>query len=108
MYSEYIRGAGRGANSCSVIHPHWVKTPMIKILTDVGHQFRGPILTTEMISAAVVKQILTQSSGQVIIPSHFSVISLIRAFPSWLQEAARGKGSKDLRVLRDVQEAKGL
>ncbi|EIT75417.1 hydroxysteroid 17-beta dehydrogenase 11 [Aspergillus flavus] len=92
----------------SVIHPHWVKTPMIKILTDVGHQFRGPILTTEMISAAVVKQILTQSSGQVIIPSHFSVISLIRAFPSWLQEAARGKGSKDLRVLRDVQEAKGL
>ncbi|PIG89039.1 short-chain dehydrogenase/reductase 2 [Aspergillus arachidicola] len=78
----------------------WYKAPKVRT--------RGPILTTEMISAAVVKQILTQSSGQVIIPNHFSVISLIRAFPSWLQEAARGKGSKDLRVLRDVQEAKGL
>ena len=81
---------------------------MIQILTDVGHQFRGPVLTPEMISAAVVKQILTQSSGQVIIPNHFSGISLIRAFPSWFQEFARGKGSNDLRVLRDIQEAKGM
>ncbi|KAB8079670.1 hypothetical protein BDV29DRAFT_196791 [Aspergillus leporis] len=91
----------------SVVHPLWVKTPMIQPLTEVGHHFKQPILTPELVSAAVVKQILTQSSGQVILPNNLSVISLVRAFPSWLQEAARGRASKDLRVLREVQ-SKGL
>jgi hypothetical protein len=80
---------------------------MIQPLTEVGHHFKQPILTPELVSAAVVKQILTQSSGQVILPNNLSVISLVRAFPSWLQEAARGRASKDLRVLREVQ-SKGL
>ncbi|KAE8385265.1 hypothetical protein BDV23DRAFT_190952 [Aspergillus alliaceus] len=92
----------------SVIHPLWVKTPMIQPLTDVGDHFKQPVLTPELVSAAVIKQILTQSSGQVILPNYLSPISLVRALPSWLQEAARGRASRDLRVLRDVQEAKGL
>ncbi|PLB48550.1 hydroxysteroid 17-beta dehydrogenase 11 [Aspergillus steynii IBT 23096] len=92
----------------SVIHPLWVRTPMIKQLTDAGKQFRQPVLTPEMVSAAVVKQILTQSSGQVILPNHLTPISLVRAFPSWLQDAARNTGSKNLKRLREWQAAQAL
>ncbi|KAE8153734.1 hypothetical protein BDV25DRAFT_149062 [Aspergillus avenaceus] len=87
----------------SVVHPLWVRTPMIQQLTDAGQQFKQPVLTPEMVSAAVVKQILTQSSGQVIVPTTHTPISLVRAFPSWLQDAARSVGSKDLLNLRKWQ-----
>lgn len=85
----------------SVIHPLWVRTAMIKQLTDAGDQFNQPVLTPQTVSAAVVKQILTQSSGQVILPSRLTHYSLVRAFPSWMQETARGIGSGILRKLRD-------
>lgn len=81
---------------------------MIKQLTDAGKQFRQPVLTPEMVSTAVVKQILTQRSGQVILPSRLTFISLLRAFPSWLQDATRNAGSKNLKRLREWQAAQGL
>ncbi|KAH8432507.1 SDR family oxidoreductase [Aspergillus melleus] len=92
----------------SVIHPFWVRTPMIKQLIDAGKEFRQPIITPEMVSAAVVKQILTQSSGQVILPNHLMPISLVRAFPSWVQDLVRNVGSKDLKHLREWQASQGL
>lgn len=94
-----------GSNTRSVIHPLWVRTAMIKQLTDAGDQFNQPVLTPQTVSAAVVKQILTQSSGQVILPSRLSYYSLVRAFPSWMQEAARGIGSGILRKLRKWEQS---
>lgn len=94
-----------GSNARSVIHPLWVRTAMIKQLTDAGDQFNQPVLTPQTVSAAVVKQILTQSSGQVILPSRLAHYSLVRAFPSWMQEAARGIGSGILRKLRNWEKS---
>lgn len=76
---------------------------MIQQLTDAGDQFKQPVLTVEMVSEAVVRQIIQQKSGQVILPGRLTFISLIRAFPSWLQERARVIGSKDLFNLRKSQ-----
>lgn len=84
----------------SVIHPMWVATPMTKQLTDAGSEFKQPIMTVETVSNAVVKQILGQNSGKVILPPNLSNYRLVRAFPLWLQEVARGIGSSHLMRLR--------
>ncbi|GES66824.1 short-chain dehydrogenase/reductase 2 [Aspergillus terreus] len=89
----------------SVIHPLWVRTPMIQQLTDAGKLFKQPVLTPQKVSAGVVKQILTQSSGQVILPEYYHAASLVRAFPTWIQEHVRKVASMDLRRLRDWQKA---
>lgn len=55
------------------------------------------------VSSAVVKQIVSQSGGQVIIPSSINFISLLRGFPSWLQERVRDQDSLELVKLRELQ-----
>lgn len=87
--------------SDSVIHPMWVQTQMIKQLTDAG--FKEPIMTAQTVSNAIIKQIVTQRSGQIILPASRSGVSVIRALPGWLQDVARGIGSAPLRKLRDTQ-----
>ncbi|PYH93574.1 NAD(P)-binding protein [Aspergillus ellipticus CBS 707.79] len=87
----------------SVIHPLWVRTPMIQQLTEAGEQFKQPVMTVERVGHAIVKQVLSGKSGQVILPENYWPASLIRAFPTWLQEKARTVASMDLRRLRDWQ-----
>ncbi|KAL4867835.1 hypothetical protein BDV12DRAFT_170663 [Aspergillus spectabilis] len=88
----------------TVVHPLWVRTPMIKLLTDAGSEFKQPILTPEMVSEAVVKQVLAQRSGQIILPGYYTPISMLRAFPNWIQEFARGVGCRDFIKLREWQQ----
>lgn len=92
----------------SVIHPMWVRTPMIKLLTDHESHFRQPIMTVQTVSDAICKQILTQNSGQVILPKSQAAASLVRAMPVWMQEGIRGIASASLRNLREVQKREGL
>jgi hypothetical protein len=77
---------------------------MIKLLTDAGSEFKQPILTPEMVSEAVVKQVLAQRSGQIILPGYYTPISMLRAFPNWIQEFARGVGCRDFIKLREWQQ----
>ncbi|KAL5043144.1 hypothetical protein BDW71DRAFT_130793 [Aspergillus fruticulosus] len=88
----------------TVVHPLWVRTPMIKVLTDAGSEFKQPILTPEMVSEAVVKQVLAQRSGQIILPGYYTPLSMLRAMPNWIQEYARGVGSRDFIKLREWQQ----
>lgn len=91
----------------SVIHPLWVRTPMIKVLTDHEKHFRQPIMTVQVVSDAICKQILSQNSGQVILPASQSGASLVRAMPTWMQEGIRSFASGSLRTMRDVQQREG-
>lgn len=94
------------ADCCfSVIHPMWVRTPMIKMLTDHEKHFSQPIMTPQVVSGAICKQILTQTSGQVILPASQSVASLVRAMPTWMQEGVRTLASGALRRMRIAQQA---
>ncbi|KAL5334959.1 hypothetical protein BJX70DRAFT_339808 [Aspergillus crustosus] len=88
----------------TVVHPLWVRTPMIKLLTDAGSEFKQPILTPEMVSEAVVKQVLAQRSGQIILPGYYTPLSMLRAMPNWIQEFARGVGCRDFIKLREWQQ----
>jgi hypothetical protein len=69
-------------------------------MQNAGKRFKQHILEPDVISKAVIKQIVTRTSGQVIIPSSHTVVSMLRAFPLWLQEVVRSKGSKGLVRLR--------
>lgn len=88
----------------SIIHPLWVRTPLTTLLTDTGKTFRQPVLGPEDISHGVVKQIVTQNSGQVIVPKNLSFYSAVRGMPNWAQEAARSWGSKIIKDVRDHHE----
>lgn len=73
---------------------------MIQQLMDADKQFKQPVLKPEVVSAAVVKQILSQRSGQIILPGYYYPVSMVRAFPLWLQEQVRKVASLHLRNLR--------
>ncbi|CAG8237219.1 unnamed protein product [Penicillium salamii] len=92
------------ANGYSVVHPLWVRTPMITMLTDQG-SFKQPVMTPQVVADAICKQILTQSSGQILLPKSQSIASVVRAMPFWLQEAVRTHASGDLRKMRVAQSA---
>ncbi|CAI7669091.1 unnamed protein product [Penicillium viridicatum] len=92
----------------SIIHPMWVRTPMIKMLTDNEAHFHQPIMTPQVVSDAICKQILTQTSGQVILPASQSVASLVRAMPTWMQEGVRTFASGALKKMRIAQQAENV
>lgn len=80
-----------------------MRTPLIDGLVKAGKQFKSPIMSPKDVSSAVVKQIVSQSGGQVIIPSNQSSASQLRGFPNWMQERFRNKGSLGLLKLRQMQ-----
>lgn len=81
----------------SVVHPNWIKTPLTTVFNNMDHFF-GRQLYPEQVANKVVAQILSQNSGQVLIPSSLSSAASIRAIPNWLQEAVRD-GSQDMVVV---------
>ncbi|CAL5865874.1 uncharacterized protein PFLUO_LOCUS80 [Penicillium psychrofluorescens] len=88
----------------SIVHPLWVRTPMIKVLTDNEAHFRQPIMTPQIVSDAICKQILTQNSGQVVLPGHASGVKLVRALPTWMQEGVRSLVSGNMYKMRQLQK----
>lgn len=77
---------------------------MIQQLTDAGDLFKQPVMTVERVATAITRQVVSGKSGQVILPEAYSVASMVRAFPTWLQEHVRGLSSKDIRRLREGQK----
>ena len=86
----------------SIIHPTWVRTPMIDVLTRAGNEFKQRVLTPDDVSKAVVHQVVSQTSAQVILPSSHVGLVLLRALPTWLQELVRSALSKEFIRLRKL------
>ncbi|KAJ5888594.1 hypothetical protein N7495_008635 [Penicillium taxi] len=89
----------------SIIHPNLVRTPMIQSITDREAHSRQPIMDPQVVSEAICRQIITQSSGQVFLPKSVSSTSFLRAMPFWMQEGLRSFVSRDLRRQRNNQKA---
>ncbi|KIY02303.1 uncharacterized protein Z520_02441 [Fonsecaea multimorphosa CBS 102226] len=81
----------------SIVHPSWVATPMTQPLQDADEGFRRSAMRVETVADAIVKQIISGSSGQIILPASLSNAALIRALPFWIQEAVRGDVTKMLK-----------
>lgn len=81
----------------SVIHPSWVRTPLIEPLIETG-KFSDSVLEPETVGNAIVAQILGGKSGQVILPGVQSILAGARGFPTWLQQFIRGSRADLLRI----------
>ncbi|KAF2754955.1 NAD(P)-binding protein [Pseudovirgaria hyperparasitica] len=78
------------------VHPHWTKTPMLNAFEDSLIATKQFILKPETTADAVVKQIISGKSGQLIIPEAFSLASALRGLPHWLQEGFRDSLGKSV------------
>lgn len=75
----------------------------IKILSDHEFHLRQPIITVQTVSDIICKQILIQTSGQIILPSSQSAASVVYAMPTWMQERIRTFASGSLPRMHNVQ-----
>lgn len=87
----------------SVIHPTWIRTPLIDFILKAGKEWKQPVLEPEQVSAAVVKQIVSGNGGQVFVPGSSGFLSMVRGFPNWLQERIRDKASMSVVRLRELE-----
>ncbi|KAI1823762.1 NAD(P)-binding protein [Xylaria intraflava] len=73
----------------SVIHPNFVRTPLIEKFADHLERSGISMLTAEEVAEPIVAQIKNRRGGQLVIPDGVSLLSGVRAWPTWLQELIR-------------------
>ncbi|SPJ73365.1 related to a retinal short-chain dehydrogenase/reductase [Fusarium torulosum] len=73
----------------TVVHPNFVRTPLVEGFVDRLERGGVRLLTADDIAKEVVAQIKSRRGGQLIVPKSASVISGIRGWPTWLQELVR-------------------
>ena len=71
-----------------------------------------PALEPETVAEAIVKQVLSGHSGQVIAPGAGTLLTLFRGFPHWYQIRTRAAGENIMtkwhgRQVIDVEKWKG-
>lgn len=84
----------------TVVHPNFVRTPLVEDFMDRLEGSGVRLLTSDQIANEVVGQIQSKRGGQLIIPRSAAGISAIRGWPTWLQEVIRdavGKGTGPVR-----------
>ncbi|KAG0650625.1 T-toxin biosynthesis RED2 [Hyphodiscus hymeniophilus] len=93
-----------------VVNQGYTKTPLFQGFNN-DNSFLVPSLEPETVAEAIVNQVLTGRSGQVIIPGFGSVFTFFRGMPHWFQLRTRNnlaKGMKDWqgRQVIDVEKWK--
>lgn len=76
-----------------VVNQGYTKTPLFQGYNN-NSKFLVPSLEPETVAEAIVKQVLTGRSGQVIIPGFGSVLTFFRAMPHWYQLKTRNDGAE--------------
>lgn len=67
----------------SIVHPMFVRTPLIDGLTKQG-EFRAYLLGASEVADAVIQQVLSGYGGRLIIPSQMAILTLLRGLPQWV------------------------
>jgi all-trans-retinol dehydrogenase (NAD+) len=73
----------------TVVHPSWVRTPLVRGLESHLEKTQGGLMKPEHIGSKIVTQIISCRSAQLIIPSKMSVAASLRGQSNWIQEAIR-------------------
>jgi len=66
------------------VHPNFAATAMTKPYEDEIKRLGSPLMKPEVVSEAVVKQILSCRGRQIVLPDSMSFVSTQRAWPSYL------------------------
>ncbi|CAG8980485.1 hypothetical protein HYALB_00013121 [Hymenoscyphus albidus] len=91
-----------------IVNQGYTKTPLFEGFSNDA-TFLNPPLEPETVAEAIVKKVLSGSSGQVILPEIGSNLTLFRGMPHWYQTTVRSKGEKmmknwDGRQVIDVEK----
>ncbi|KAL1960623.1 hypothetical protein VTO42DRAFT_7202 [Malbranchea cinnamomea] len=72
------------------IHPFWARTNLTSALQKRKGFASTTTLNPEIIADAIVKQVLSGRSGQIVIPRYMTVARGLRGWPHWMQDLVRG------------------
>jgi short-subunit dehydrogenase len=90
-----------------VVHPGHTKTPLFKGY-DQKTDFIMPSLEPESIAEAIVRQVLSGTSGRVVLPTAGHMLAGLRMFPDWYSIPLRAKAQAFMtnfagrQVVKDV------
>ncbi|KAK5126084.1 hypothetical protein LTR85_011439 [Meristemomyces frigidus] len=87
----------------TVVHPTFAATGMIRKYQEDLKKAGMHVMDPQMVSDAVVKQIVSCRGAQLIIPDDHGVISCMRAFPHWLSQGMLRLGERAGAKRRDGQ-----
>lgn len=79
----------------SVVHPNFVRTPLLDDFSGRLERAGVRMLTIDRIADEVVAHIKSRRGGQLVIPSSATGVSGIRGWPTWLQELLRDAVAKE-------------
>ena len=74
----------------SIVHPSWVNTPLLGSAVD-NTAFKEYVMEAQPVASAIVKQVVSGKSAQLILPPEINILTTLRAWPSWMQERIRNK-----------------
>lgn len=90
-----------------IVHPGHTRTALFKGF-DQKADFIMPKLEPESVAEAVVRQVLSGRSGQVVLPEVGAVLPALRAFPDWCAIPLRAKGESYMAKFRGRQVVKDV
>ncbi|KAF3008390.1 hypothetical protein E8E13_000330 [Curvularia kusanoi] len=73
----------------TVVHPNFVRTPLVQDFVDNLERAGVRLLTVDQIASDVVAQIKKKQGGQLIVPNSVSTIAGIGGWPAWISELLR-------------------
>ena len=75
----------------TVVHPNFVRTPLVEDFADHLEQQGIRLMTSEHVAEQIVGRILSRRGGQLIIPESSGLTSGMRGWPTWVQELLRDR-----------------
>ncbi|KAJ5102626.1 hypothetical protein N7532_003155 [Penicillium argentinense] len=72
----------------SIVHPLWVRAPMIKGFTSYQDEFRQ-LFSPKVVYEAVIERLVSRKRGQIVLPRRIRVAGSFRWFLLWMQEPVR-------------------
>jgi len=85
------------------VHPLWIRTPLIEPLTS-HPDFKDPVLEPEEVTGAIVKQVLSGKSAQIILPENLGRLRGVRGWPTWLQALVWKSQGRTLDLYEELKQ----
>lgn len=92
----------------SVVHPAYVRTPMLKenMQSEQWKRQGNFVIEPETVADAIVKQLHSGMGAQLVLPERYWLATGVRGWPSWMQEAVRNSMKDELSFLGTKGKAK--
>ncbi|KAF2403863.1 NAD(P)-binding protein [Trichodelitschia bisporula] len=80
----------------SSVHPIFVSTKLVDTFADSLGKSKAVVISPQTVANAIVKQVLSGQSGQVVLPGWMAAAQSARGWPNWMQELMRDGTKNDV------------